>query len=442
MLNILIDAYAVSPNWGSEPGMGWNWICNLAKYCNLFIITEGEWKTEIEHSIEAAMAGNMDKKVNPTLLTCKQAENMHFTYLPVDDNPERCAEIRKMCWNQGSWQFYLYYEKWEKRVYEQAIAIIKAKKDTRERIDVLHKLNMITYREPGYLWKIKSIPYVWGPVGGLGYYPLAYLEDESNAAKIKTIIKNILIGLTFRFTPRVRKAMNAATVVVSAYNENAIETKKVYHKPYLQINETGAHINKESRPHNSDGNVFKIMWVGKFDHRKQLGIALHTMALLKNKPNIQLDILGAGYDEDVKRYKKLASDLELNDTVRFLGIVPNVETRERMQDADLFLFTSVDDATSTVVPEAICAGLPVVCHALLGFGDLIDESVGRKVMAKNPKNSAKAFADIIIELESNREEVRRLSVNCIKKQYEISWEANARKMIKEYEKAIDCFSKK
>ena len=44
MLNILIDAYAISPNWGSEQGMGWNWVSNLARYCNLYIITEGEWQ--------------------------------------------------------------------------------------------------------------------------------------------------------------------------------------------------------------------------------------------------------------------------------------------------------------------------------------------------------------------------------------------------------------
>ena len=48
MINVLINAYACSPNWGSEPGMAWNWISNLATYCNLFVITEGEWKEEIE----------------------------------------------------------------------------------------------------------------------------------------------------------------------------------------------------------------------------------------------------------------------------------------------------------------------------------------------------------------------------------------------------------
>ena len=31
MLNVLVNAYAVSPAWGSEPGMGWNWVVNLAQ---------------------------------------------------------------------------------------------------------------------------------------------------------------------------------------------------------------------------------------------------------------------------------------------------------------------------------------------------------------------------------------------------------------------------
>lgn len=44
MLNILVNAYACSPNMGSEPGMAWNWCVNLAKYCELHIITEGEFR--------------------------------------------------------------------------------------------------------------------------------------------------------------------------------------------------------------------------------------------------------------------------------------------------------------------------------------------------------------------------------------------------------------
>ncbi|MCM1141792.1 MAG: glycosyltransferase family 1 protein, partial [Muribaculum sp.] len=68
-LNVLVNAYAVSPNWGSEPGMGWNWIINIAKHCNVFVITEGEWKDEI---LEAA------KKL-------PQKDNIHFYFNPLPD---------------------------------------------------------------------------------------------------------------------------------------------------------------------------------------------------------------------------------------------------------------------------------------------------------------------------------------------------------------------
>ena len=33
---------------GSEPGMGWNWIINLAKYCEVYVISEGEYRKQCE----------------------------------------------------------------------------------------------------------------------------------------------------------------------------------------------------------------------------------------------------------------------------------------------------------------------------------------------------------------------------------------------------------
>ena len=133
----------------------------------------------------------------------------------------------------------------------------------------------------------------------------------------------------------------------------------------------------------------------------------------------------------------MVKEYGVENTVHLLGKVPNVKTREMMQDADLFFFTSVDDATSTVVPEAIGAGLPVVCHSAMGFGALVDDNIGRKIPVVNPENSVKEFARVLTELEANRAEVARLSANCIKKQYEISWEANARKMVVEYDEILN-----
>lgn len=83
MMQILINAYAVNPDWGSEPGMGWNWVIHLAMHCKVHVITEGEWRENIERE----------------LARLPQAGNIVFHYLPV---PEK---IRRMCWDQGDWRF-------------------------------------------------------------------------------------------------------------------------------------------------------------------------------------------------------------------------------------------------------------------------------------------------------------------------------------------------
>ena len=433
MLNVLIDAYAVSPSWGSEPGMGWNWVSNLARYCNLCVITEGEWQKEIETAMDAAMRGDMDKSVNPTGLMREQAERMHFYYLNVS------AEVRTMCWNQGSWKFYLYYEQWERRAYALAQQLIGDFKGTDHNIDLVHKLNMIGFREPGYLWKITDLPFVWGPVGGYGNVPQAFMLDASLALRLKSVLKTVINYVSIRWQPRVRKAARRADAMAGAYKETYEMLHKLYGDKVVLINETGTLADEHAVAHSSDREELQLLWVGKYDLRKQLGIALQTMARLKQRPNIHLYVLGTGYDADVKRYTDMVKQLGLSATVHLMGTIPNVQTREWMHRADLLFFTSIHDATSTVVPEAISAGLPVVCHNTRGFGDLVDDSIGRKVEVVSPEHSAAEFARIIEALDADRALVRTLSEGCLRRRHDISWEANARRMVLQYEKAIAAF---
>ena len=87
-----------------------------------------------------------------------------------------------MCWNQGDWRFYKYYKEWQWKTYLMAKDICKE-----EKIDVLHQLNMIGFREPGYLWKLSQengVPFVWGTYRWAETVPYGlpagcWLENES-----------------------------------------------------------------------------------------------------------------------------------------------------------------------------------------------------------------------------------------------------------------------
>ena len=47
-LKVLVGAYACSPSRGSEYGVGWGWAEAISKYHDLWILTGGQCREEIE----------------------------------------------------------------------------------------------------------------------------------------------------------------------------------------------------------------------------------------------------------------------------------------------------------------------------------------------------------------------------------------------------------
>lgn len=411
MLKVLINAYACSPGMGSELGMAWNWVKNLAKFCELYIITEGEFREKIE-------------AVVPTL---EQGGNMHFYYNPVSD------EIRKMCWNQGDWRFYKYYRQWQWKTYLMAKDICG-----KERIDVLHQLNMIGFREPGYLWKLSQengVPFVWGPIGGLKQFPTAYLKEAGLKMQLFMRLKNFLNIWQLKHEKRVDEALKTAKLLISSIPDSYRALKKYKGLESIVISETGCFLSEDISTSRFDTEEFHIMWVGKFDFRKQLPLALQAVALAKN-PKLKLDVYGSGSVDQVEMAKNIAEELGISDLVIWHGNQQNDVVMEAMRKAQLFFFTSVNEDTSTVVLEAVSNRLPVVCFDACGMSAVIGDSVGRKIALSHPSQSAHDFAQILNELEGNRALLRHWSENCKQRQMELSWEVKARKVMEEYKRII------
>lgn len=408
-MKILINAYACSPGMGSEPGMAWNWVSNLAKFCELHIITEGEFREKIE-------------TVVPTL---EQGGNMHFYYNPVSE------EIRKMCWNQGDWRFYKYYREWQWKTYLMAKDIC-----SKEQIDILHQLNMIGFREPGYLWKLSrenELPFVWGPVGGLKQFPLAYLQGADLKMNLFNRLKNFLNIWQLKHEKRVDEAFKTAKLIVSSIPDSYRAIKRYKGLESVIIPETGCFLSDDVSLDRFDGHEFHVVWVGKFDFRKQLPLALRAVAIANN-PNIILDIYGGGSDKQIAAAKKLADSIGIKEKVVWHGNQPNDVVNNAMRNAQLFFFTSVSEDTSTVVLEAVSNHLPVLCFDTCGMAIVIDSNVGRKIPLSNPAQSVGDFACILNELERDRGLLKKLSANCRQRQIELSWEEKAKTMVKWYEK--------
>jgi glycosyltransferase involved in cell wall biosynthesis len=411
MTKILINAYACSPGMGSEPGMAWNWVVNLAKHCELHIITEGEFKDEIEKTVPAL----------------EQGKNMHFYYNPVSD------KVRRMCWNQGDWRFYKYYRQWQWKTYLMAKDICAT-----EHVDILHQLNMIGFREPGYLWKLSKengVPFVWGPIGGLKQFPTAYLQGAEWKMRIFNRLKNFLNVWQLKYDKRVNEAFKTADLLISSIQDSYRAIKKYKGFESIVIPETGCFLTEDISTDRFDDEYFHVMWVGKFDFRKQLSLALRSIAAAAN-PRIIFDVYGTGSVKQVLDAKRISKLLGIYNKVVWHGNQSNDVVMEAMRHSHLFLFTSVSEDTSTVVLEAISNRLPVVCFDACGMSSVIDNKVGRKIPISKPIQSVHDFAKVLEELEHNRDLLKQMSSNCSIRQHELSWERKAEEMVKFYNNII------
>lgn len=406
-MKVLINAYACCPNMGSEPGMAWNWCLNLAKECELYIITEGEFKEQLENAVKKVLQGH----------------RMHFYFNPVT------PKIRKMCWNQGDWRFYKYYREWQLKTEKIAKSICE-----KEKIDIIHQLNMIGFREPGYLWRVSQemrIPFIWGPVDAKEKFPVSYLEGAKLKDQITLRLKNVITGLQLRFSTRVRKAVLTANCVLSASSNSQQSFKKYFNIDTTILNETGCNVISFDKTR-KDKDTFDILWVGKMDFRKKLDIAIRSI-YESGLSDVCLHIIGNG---DNSKYQKLAKSLNIQNQCKWYGVVSHSEVQKIMRQSDLLLFTSVAEGTPHVVLEAMANSLPIVCHDTCGHGDCVNEDVGIKVMLSTPKKSISEFSNAIKKLHSDRILLQNLSDNCVSRAKELSWNRKTAELMCIYNKII------
>lgn len=413
-MKVLINAYAISPNHGSELGVGWKWVTELAKYCQVFVITESEFEIEIKEALEYL----------------PQKENLKFYFNDIG------VIARAMCWNQGDYRFYWFYRNWQKETFKIAEEI-----SSKNSIDLIHQLNMIGYREPGYLWKLKDIPFVWGPVGGFNFMPTSFMMELGLNKAFFYAFKNSLNYVQAISNIRVKRAVHRSDMIFSASHSTQNSILKFFNKKSILFNETGCEVaSKKSMvlQRKSFSEKMKIIWVGRFIPTKMLGLALKSIAKCKTKENFEFHIVGEGVHPDVMlKNKKMAVDLNIEEICFWHGKVERSRVDELMQSSDLMFFTSVVEATSTVVFEALSNDLPILCFDTCGHGKVVNENVGVKIPLENPQKAIQKFSKSLDYLFLNREKLQMLSENCNKLVEKYSWKNKGVRMIQYYKNLLN-----
>jgi glycosyltransferase involved in cell wall biosynthesis len=129
--------------------------------------------------------------------------------------------------------------------------------------------------------------------------------------------------------------------------------------------------------------------VARLDPVKDLATLLRAIAAPSCR-QILLLILGDGPERP--HLEALAAELHLGSRVRFLGY--RADAREWLAGCDIYANSSVSEGVSLTILEAMAAALPVVATAVGGTPEVVDESCGRLVPARNPDALGRTLDDL------------------------------------------------
>ncbi len=394
-LKVLVSAYTCSPYRGSEHAVGWGFVQALAKYHDLWVITEEE---KCRGDIERYQADNP-----------KALSNVRFYFI----RKQRNRKLRKL-WPPS---YYWYYKRW----HQQAFSLAK-KLHEEEGFDLAHQLTMVGFREPGYLWRL-PIPFVWGPVGGMGLFPWRFLLSIGWYGAFYFAGYNLYNFIQMHFSMRPKRAALVAGSrgLLLATPENWEGARRYWGVEGQVMPEVGlpGQVAQEVQKKQA-GEPLKILWSGLHVPGKALNLGLQALGCLNKDVSWELHVLGEG--PKTQEWKAMAESLGLADHCHFYGWLPRDRAISVMRKGHLLLITSLRDLTSTVTVEALSLGMPIVCLDHCGFTTVVDDSNGVKVAVTTPREVIKGLAHAVEQLAQDEELRRRLAWGALKRARKFDWD--------------------
>ena len=404
---ILLSAYACEPGKGSEPGVGWRWACGLAGRVNLHVLTRAANRDAIENALASGSVMPRDATVI-----------FHYHDLSV---PFLWAKRVRLLPTS------LYYVLWQWTAARRFASLA-------DQMDVVHHLTFCTLLCPGF-WRLRKARFVVGPVGAPMVNP-HYLPLFGKTAVLQRMRGGLMRG--FLKLPWLRRLLRSAAAVVPANSETrALLLSRGIAAREVML-DTGPPEDVSGRPRSTfAGPPFRLVYAGRLERRKGLELAFKALAQTARGSSMDwtFDIFGDGPDKG--RLERLSGELGLKSRIRFHGTLPRAELLGRFHEADAFLFTSIRDTSGGVNLEAMACGLPVICIAHQGVGDITDDSCAERVQPGPVADTISRLAEAIERLGTDPRRCAAMSEAAIRRaSKDFNWEGKFERMCAYYEDAL------
>jgi glycosyltransferase involved in cell wall biosynthesis len=411
-LRVLVSAFALSPKRGSEAAVGWNICSRLGEYHDITVLYCAK---DQDHCYQQELEAYLH--LNGSV--------PGVTFRAIDAPP-----LKVVCeWvhDHGLWfAYYIGYAAWQRRAYEVASRLHQEAP-----FDVVHQLNMIGFREPGFLWRLGA-PFVWGPVGGAVLMPFRFLPSLGLRGCLFHSVRNVTTFVQMRFSARVHRAAAAAQHIWAATQPDFDMCVRHFRRTPTPMLETGSTICPSPLCRAFDASrPLRLLWSGVHEARKALPLLLNALHDVARTADWTLTVLGSGPEQS--RWIRHATRLGIQDRITWAGQVPHERALSYFGTADVFVLTSIQEGTPHVVLEALSAGVPVICHDTGGMGSAVTDECGCKIPLRSPDLSTRGFCEAILRFWQHPELIARLSRGALHRAASLTWAAKAQTIARRYQ---------
>ncbi|QFG22620.1 glycosyltransferase family 4 protein [Actinomadura sp. WMMB 499] len=175
----------------------------------------------------------------------------------------------------------------------------------------------------------------------------------------------------------------------------------------------------------------RIGYVGRLARRKGVDVLLRAFALLRDRTDAHLVIVGDGPERSA--LQRLAARLRIDGRTHFLGFVPHEYVPRVLRELNVLALPARHGGLGTVLPEAMHSRVPVVASRTGGVPELVEHRrTGLLVSPDNPEELAAALRELL----ESRALARAVTVAARRRVNERTWDRLVHRVMEVYEGVV------
>lgn len=364
-MKILLSAFAFTPLFGSECGVGWHWAVAMARSHEVTVVTHPAFRDHVD--------AELARRPVPGL-----------TVVYVDLVPRRGPFHEQMMNSQ------LYYLRWQWHVRPVVRQMVRE-----QAFDVIHHLTWGSLRYPSWLGGL-GVPFIAGPLGGAETAPEHLFAGLPWKARLKETLRTLVLW-SFWLDAPTRLAWSRADRLYCRTRDTLAFLPAALRARAVVAHEVGVmDVVPRQQPVQRQART-RLLFAGRLIPFKGLHLALPALrSALDRGADVELTIVGEGELDGFLRARVDA--LGLRDRVHFISKLPQAQLMTLYHEADAFFFPSLHDSGGTVVMESLSRGLPVICLDLGGPAHFVTPGCGMVVSTRKRSQAAvvAGLADAVV----------------------------------------------